>query len=362
MVMEGGLTRLLNYLVSRYIIFHLENPPSLELPLEIEHVQDETELIRTVNEIPQIEKEMVAIDGSSRSHVFSQGIVSLSSVSAFSSTKGIKGMFPSFNEEMSLELNEPFIALATPYASTGRIEDFLLHPLITKLPMNEGSFQVDLSRLEMELRFSLETACLSKFRNSPLVLVDGPLIPRFIYLDKSVVRHLIDRRKKIIGNNFVGIVKRVNTSTTLLNALKEGKMRNYFMIKYKIDPISFSNDEAFIIHLIEKNFKPPFKPLIIGPVSRQIEDVEITSSYLVIPFHPFTKKFSILRAEYTQDSVKPEELLSIPMSADGIPIPLALADKSAKEMSEATFNLLIQELIRDGIQSAFYSRLEGMRS
>ncbi|MCG3108535.1 hypothetical protein L3N51_00817 [Metallosphaera sp. J1] len=358
----GGLSDLLNSIVTKYIIFHLESPPFNQILDRVEDVSlspcDDT--VRIVEKIPKLSSEVVAVDGSSRSFVLSQGLISVSSVSAISSSKGIKGMFPSFEPSMSLDLQEPFIALATPFSGPERIEDFLLHPAVSRVQMEGNPFQQDLTRLETELRFSLETSSLEKVKDSPLVLVDGPLLPKFMYLNRKVAQRLIQRRKEVLQKNFVGVVKRVNHSTVLIESLKDGKVRERMIMKYRVNPTSFSNDEAFLVHLVKRNFKPPFRPLVVGPLKGKQEEMEIFSNYLVIPFHPFLERFSILRVESLTDSIAPETILSTHISSDGIPLPLAFADKVAKEVSNAVFNMLLQQLSRGGMQSSFYSRLEGL--
>ncbi|MCH1770645.1 MULTISPECIES: DNA double-strand break repair nuclease NurA [Metallosphaera] len=362
MASRGGLSDLLNSIVSKYIIFHLESPPFSPILDQAQDVDltSSDDIIRVVDSIPKVSTEIVAVDGSSRSFVLSQGLISVSSVSAISSLRGIKGMFPSFDPSMSLDLQEPFIALATPFTGPEKIEDFLLHPAVSRVQMEGNPFQQDLTRLETELRFSLETSSLEKVKDSPLVLVDGPLLPKFLYINKRVANKLLQRRKEVLQKNFIGIVKRVNHSTVLIESLNERKIREVMIMKYKVNPASFSNDEAFLIHLVKKNFKPPFKPLVVGPLHGKEEGTEIFSNYVVIPFHPFLERFSVLRVESLTDSLDPGIILSTPITSDGIPLPLAFADKVAKEVSNAVFNMLLQQLSREGIQSSFYSRLEGL--
>ncbi len=184
-------------------------------------------------------------------------------------------------------------------------------------------------------------------------------MPRFLYLNKKVADKLLEKRNSLLQKNFLGVVKRVNNSTVLLNSLRYEDSRK-LSLKYGVNPYSFSNDEAFLIHLMNKNFKPPFKPIVVGPLLRNERGREIISNYVVIPFHPFLAKFSVLRTESLTNELNPEIILSMPISKDGIPVPLAFADKVAKEVSNAVFSLLIQELISRGVQSSFYSRLEGM--
>ncbi|QKQ99678.1 DNA double-strand break repair nuclease NurA [Metallosphaera tengchongensis] len=362
MSMRGGLSKVFTETVAKYIVFQFNNPPLVTQAGDYDvhdevFVQDPKGLIKVVDELSQLNEEVVAIDGSSRSFFFSQGVVSVSSVVAFSNTRGALLTFPSFGGMKGLDQDIPFISIATPFTNVDRIEDFVLPPSVSKFSTQQLNIN-DQNALETELRFSLETACIERLKDKQFVLIDGPLIPRFIYLNKKISQKLIERRKSTLNRNLVGIVKRVNRSSILVNAMR--KDDNYFYSTYGINPHSFSSDEALLTHLARKIQRTPNRPFIVGPVIRKQEELEITSHYVVVPFHPFVEKFSILRIESISNSFLPETLLSIPMSFDGIPLPLALADKLAKEISSAVFSLLIQDLQQMGMQASFYSRLEGL--
>ncbi|MFP3204863.1 MAG: DNA double-strand break repair nuclease NurA [Metallosphaera yellowstonensis] len=363
---RGGLSELLSGLVAKYIAFQFDSLPLDGQPTILEESKLLNNLEEALGELdPQVQDpgEILAMDGSSRSFLSSRGLVSVSSVALVSNIKGVIGLFPSFEQSRTLDLSDPFIAVVGGFRSSSRIEDFLGSPFVANYSTDGTSLSPEVIRtLESELRFGLETSFMSRVKGDRLVLVDGPLFPNLLFLPKSHREKLIDARKRAVRKNFVGIVKRLNASKILVSALGDPEVIRDFRSKFGVNPLVFSSDEGLLTYLAMKNLKPPFRVMKIGPIQRTLYDTKVYSGYLIIPFHPYVKKFSILRIESLQEGDLWEKVGTLPITGDGIPKVLAMSDKAAKEMSNAIYSLLISSLTLNGIQESFYSRLEGAPS
>jgi NurA domain. len=129
-------------------------------------------------------------------------------------------------------------------------------------------------------------------------------------------------------------------------------------VKYKVDPRGFISDEAFLFQLVRFNYTPPYPTLSVGPLIKEVtEGVKIYVNYLIYPIHKYVPKFSFLRIEsFTRDAV--EGISSLKFTLDGIPIVLALADKTAKELSSGILRYIAFSLERMGLQESFRGKFE----
>ncbi|BDB98976.1 hypothetical protein SACC_19930 [Saccharolobus caldissimus] len=301
-----------------------------------------------------------ALDGSSRSFISSKGIVSLASVVVSSSLNPIIGVYPPISGFPDLNLNKPFIALATSGSQGPLIPFFYNSEYVTTFSI-DGSFFTSTEspeEIETEIRTILETEALKKIAEAnAIILLDGPLIPPLIFLKSKVRNEILKIRLNILKNNVIGVVKRLDKSKLLISAIS--KLKSKFVNRYKIDPKKYFNDESFIIDLIKFNFSPPYKPISIGPILRQIDNISVYVNYLVYPLHPYVPKFSILRIEslYNDPRIL-DHLVSLKFTNDGIPITLAFADRTAKEISAAMLKIIMATLESLGLQASFYSKLE----
>ncbi|BFH72630.1 DNA double-strand break repair nuclease NurA [Sulfurisphaera javensis] len=299
-----------------------------------------------------------AIDGSSRSLISAGGIISISTLAISSHIYPIYGVYPSVFGLPSLPIKKPFIGLASTNPSKGKIEPFIYssNPYVTSISLTGEPFlsTYEPERIETEIRSVLETEGLKITKDKGLTIIDGPLFPSYVYLPDKVKTILFKERTKIIDNNYIGIVKRLDKSNILVNALRNSQD---FQNKYKISPSSFLSDEAFLYQLVRFNYNPPYPNLAVGPLIREVEKVRYYINYLIIPYHKYIPKFSILRIE----SLNKEAInlvASLPFSVDGIPKILSVADKTAKDLSSGILKYIIYSIDRLGIQESFKSKFE----
>jgi len=359
MTENKGLFVLLNEIVQKYIKDYFdvksgtfeENSPN-DIFLGTNEV---------INEVlpKDIKRPIYAIDGSSRSLTSASGIISISTLAVSSSYLSIYGVFPSLFDLPSLPISKPFIGLASSNPSRGKIEPFLYssNSLLTSISLNGEPFLSthDPERIETEIRGVLETEALKITKDKGLTIIDGPLFPSYIYLPDKVKIILTKERSKIIDQNYIGIVKRLDKSNLLVKVLSENSKE--FENKYKINPQNFLSDESFLYQLVRFNYAPPYPILSVGPLVREIEKLRYYIFYLVLPYHKYVPKFSILRIEsISRDAINIAS--SLPFSSDGIPKILAIADKTAKELSSGILKYIIFSLNRIGLQESFRDKFE----
>ncbi len=311
----------------------------------------------------KINQEFYAVDGSSRSFISGKGIISVSSVAISSSLVPIYGVYPSLDGEKELELKEPFIAVASSMQENSKIDPYLYFgPYVSPISITGDPFYSTegFEVIEGEIRSVLETRALSLVKGKGKVIVDGPLFPSYLYLTSKFKKKILEEREKIIDKEFIGIVKRLDKSRSLIDSI-DNKTRSLIYQKYRIDPKVFLSDESFILHLVRFNYSPPYKILALGPFLKKIcEKINVYLYYLIIPFHPYVSKFSILRIEsLSKDPSILGAIASMGITKDGIPPLLALADFKAKKTSLALYRYVVSIVEKLGIQASFYSRLSG---
>ncbi|BDC18963.1 DNA double-strand break repair nuclease NurA [Acidianus sp. HS-5] len=309
------------------------------------------------------DQEFYAVDGSSRSFVSGKGIISVSAVALSSSSIPIYGVYPSLDGEKELELKEPFIAVASSVHENSKIDPYLYFgPYVSPISITGDPFYSSegFEVIEGEIRSVLETKALKIVKGKGKVIVDGPLFPSYLYLTSKFKEKILEERKNVIDKDFLGIVKRLDKSRSLIDSI-DNKTRSTIYQKYRIDPKIFLSDESFILHLVRFNYSPPYKILALGPFSKKIcEKINVYMYYLVVPFHPYVSKFSILRIEsLSKDPSILGIIASMGITKDGIPPLLALADFKAKKISLALYRYIVSIVERLGIQASFYSRLSG---
>ncbi len=309
--------------------------------------------------------EVLALDGSSRSFVSGKGSISIASLAVASLTKGVYGVYPSIDGSNDLGLQEPFIAVASSTVEESRLDPYIYaSKYVSFISLDGKPFNSlrGVEQVETELRALLETRALSVLRGKGIVMVDGPLFPPYLYLSSKVRDKIIEERKRALDRSFIGIVKRIDKSQYLVNSLN-GEFRDFFIQRYKVDPKSFVSDEAFLLGFVRFNVNPPYSPIVIGPFMSEEKGVQVFVNYLVVPFNPYLPKFSILRVESLVDSEEVvRNVLSIKITREGIPYLLALADATAKRVSQGIYKLVISGLQKAGLQSSYYSRLEELGS
>ncbi|ARM75652.1 DNA double-strand break repair nuclease NurA [Acidianus manzaensis] len=324
---------------------------------------NEDNFIKEVNVKPVSQEKIYAVDGSSRSFVSGKGIISVSSVVISSNYIPIYGVYPSLDGERELELREPFIAVASSIYETAKLDPYLFsNEYISSISITGEPFNSleDMDIIEGEIRSILETKALKLIKGKGKIIVDGPLFPSYLYFSSKFKEKLLLERKNILDENFIGIVKRVDKSRVLINTLDKD-LKNKIYKNFKIDIDSFLSDESFILSLLRFNYSPPYKILRIGPIIKEILNTNVYMNYLIIPFHSYVPKFSILRIETLSDNDDIINLISsLSITKDGIPSILALADSKAKKISLALYRYIVSIAERIGIQSSFYSRLSVM--
>ena len=356
-----GLFVLLDEIVQKYIRDYFEiRSGTLEenVPNDIFLGIEAKEIINEVYPI-DIKDTVYAIDGSSRSLTSAGGIISISTLAISSSYSTIYGVFPSLFGLPGLPINKPFIGLASSNPLRGKIEPYLYssNSLFTSVSLSGEPFLStdEPERIETEIRGILETEALKITKGKGITIVDGPLFPSYIYLPEKVKTIITKERSKVIDKNYIGVVKRLDKSNLLIKVLSRNSAE--FESKYRINPQNFLSDESFLFHLVRFNYSPPYPILSIGPLIREVEKVKYYISYLVLPYHKYVPKFSILRIE----SVNREAvsiISSLPFSGDGIPKILAIADKTAKELSSGILKYIIFSLNRIGFQESFRDKFE----
>lgn len=351
--------------VEKYIVGYLDN--ELLERGEFQFYDNEvstpaTNVDELIKEVEYIEpSDVFAVDGSSRTFVSSKGVVSIASVSLSSSMHPLVGVYPSISGLPSLDLSIPFIALASSFKSSG-ITPFLYSSEIISTTSIDGtpfsSFQ-NPETIEAEIRLILETEAIlsSKISSGSLLIIDGPIFPPSMFLRYQVKEKLSQRRKTVLNDkNVVGIVKRLDKSQFLRSSIKDSFRRD-FVAKYRVDPLSFLNDEAFLLRLYENVASKPYRPIVVGPF-KKTDQVDIFVNYLIYPFHPYVKKFSVLRIETTSNDMKIVNMMSsLEFTKDGIPSILAIADSSAKAVTSGVLRVISTIMERIGVQASFSSRI-----
>ncbi|MEM0068305.1 MAG: DNA double-strand break repair nuclease NurA [Saccharolobus sp.] len=363
------LQMLLRDIISKYIINYLDTNYSYSDNINNNYYFDKDENLSVVTTIDEFVKEVfgkpsfpitLALDGSSRSFISSKGIISLASVVVSSSINPIIGIYPPISGFPTLDLNKPFIALATS-GFQGPLTSFLYSSEYITTFSIDGSFFTSTNspeEIETEIRTVLETEALKKIVNqNSIILLDGPLIPPLIFLKSKVRNEILKFRLDVLKENVIGVVKRLDKSKLLVSALSDLKQK--FINKFRINPQRYFNDESFILDFIKYNVTPPYKPLVFGPILRQIDNIKLYVNYLIYPLHPYVFKFSILRIESLKNDFEVlSHIVSLKFTKDGIPLILGLADNTAKEVTGAMLKIIMSSLESMGLQASFYSRLE----
>jgi hypothetical protein len=306
----------------------------------------------------KVNKEIFAIDGSSRSITSAGGIISISTIASSSSSFPIYGVYPSLFGMRSLDLDKPFIALAPSAYSKGSLNPYLYSSkYVTTVSLDGTPFQStqEPERIETELRAILETEGLKKLKGKGLVLVDGPLFPSYTFLPEKAKKIIIKRRIEIIDDNYIGVVKRLDKSDLLIKTLSNNPE---LISRYKVDPRGFLSDEAFLYQLVRFNFNPPYPIISVGPLLKEVDDkVKIYVNYLIFPLHKYLPKFSILRVEsLNREAVA--YISSLKFTTEGIPSILALADKASKELSAGIMRYIVFSIEKIGLQESFKGKFE----
>lgn len=353
---QQNIMEILNDIIIKYISYYLSYPYHDSFP----HFANEDSFVKEVKENYKPEGEVYAVDGSSRSFVSGKGIISVSAVAISSSSIPIYGVYPSLDGERELELKEPFIAIASSMHETSKIDPYLFsNEYVTTISITGEPFNSldDFEKIEGEIRSILETKALRLVKDKGRVLVDGPLFPSYLYFPSKLKERLLKERKDSINENFIGIVKRVDKSRVLINSLDE-ELKEYIWQKYKVNVNSFLSDEAFLLSLVRFSYSQPYKTLRVGPIIKDVQGTKVYMYYLIIPFHRYVPKFSILRIETVSSREDVIDFVaSLSITKDGIPSILALADSKAKKISLALYKYIISIGERIGLQPSFYSRL-----
>ncbi|EZQ02098.1 hypothetical protein CM19_11590 [Candidatus Acidianus copahuensis] len=349
-----SIMEILNYAVIKYISGYL-NVESVNFGDEDIFLTVEDGSIREIE--PSSPPHFFALDGSSRSFISGKGIVSFGSVVVSSSSTSIFGVYPSIDGERELNLDDPFVAVAPSLVEGSKIDPYLFsNSYISAYSITGDPFSSKdgFETVEGELRSVLETKALSLLKGKGYVLVDGPLFPSYLMFTSRFKERLNSERQKVIDENYIGIVKRIDKSRVLIDAMsRSGKLRNE----------TFLSDESLILHTLRFNLSPPYRTMVIGPLLKGEDKRKIYVYYLIKPFHKYFPKFSILRIEMVKDDEKVLSwLASLEFTREGIPTVLALADYKAKRISEALYRYIVSTLERIGIQSSFFSRLTVMET
>ncbi|WP_054837946.1 hypothetical protein [Sulfuracidifex metallicus] len=111
------------------------------------------------------------------------------------------------------------------------------------------------------------------------------------------------------------------------------------------------------MRLYENVASKPYRPIVVGPF-KKTDQVDIFVNYLIYPFHPYVKKFSVLRIETTSNDMKIVNMMSsLEFTKDGIPSILAIADSSAKAVTSGVLRVISTIMERIGVQASFSSRI-----
>lgn len=352
---------LLDEIVQKYIKDYFDvnigetadNNSNTEVVFEVK----ETELVHEITPTNYTGK-IFAIDGSSRSITSAGGIISVNTLAISSNINPIYGVYPSLFGLPSLNIKKPFIGIASSNPTKGKIEPFLFssNSFVTSISLNGEPFlsTFEPERIETEIRSILETEGLKITKDKGLTIIDGPLFPSYIYLPEKVRSILEKERSKLFDNNFIGVVKRLDKSNILVNALKNS---NFFINKFKINPKSFLSDEAFLFQLIRFNYNTPYPIVDVGPLSREVNGTKYYINYLIIPYHRYLPKFSILRIESLNKN-SPNIISGLSFTNDGIPKILSIADKTAKDLSTGILRYILYSIEKIGLQGSFKSKFE----
>ncbi|MEJ2770487.1 MULTISPECIES: DNA double-strand break repair nuclease NurA [unclassified Stygiolobus] len=351
------LTVILDEVIQKYIREYFNvysvNPSLVEGPATLASNDILTEITPR-----KLNGEVFAVDSSSRSLTSAGGIISIVTLGVSSLSKPLYGAYPGLFGISNLDLNKPFIALASSSFSKGINAYLYSSKYVTTVSLDGTPFQstTEPERVETELRAILETEALKKLKNKGLIIVDGPLFPSYTFLPEKVRNNIIKERVKVIDQNYIGVVKRLDKSDLLVRSLSSKAKE--ISVKYKVDPRGFISDEAFLFQLVRFNYTPPYPTLSVGPLIKEVtEGVKIYVNYLIYPIHKYVPKFSFLRIEsFTRDAV--EGISSLKFTLDGIPIVLALADKTAKELSSGILRYIAFSLERMGLQESFRGKFE----
>ena len=301
-----------------------------------------------------------AVDGSSKSLISSGGIVSVAAVAVTGISVPLRGVYPHFTGLRGLEMKAPFIALAPSTKGRNNVLlaslDYIMLRSIDGTPLDAS---LGVSRVETELRSNLETEAISHAEGTPLL--DGPLLPSYSSLPSEVRRELVRRRYRRLPKGAVGIVKRIDRSKLLVEALNP--YAKELEARFGLSNVSFLNDEALVSNLVRRLAVPPFKPMAFGPVIYEPHGVRVYAYYLALPLHPHVRKFSIIRVEsLTLREGIVDEVASLPLGTNGVPYPIAYADKVAREVRGGLVKALKLSLESFGIGVSYAGNMAVMTS
>jgi len=285
----------------------------------------------TQSEVRKVDS-VTALDGSSRSITYSYGIISLASVAATSNRRPVVGIYPPLLGSNSLVLNVPFVALASSSPTSSQGMERFLRPFTDRTPSGKPmNSLMDPDVVEGLLRAYLESQALRAVTDN-LVLVDGPLLPSYVRLPDEERNTINGLRIKYLDKTKVGVVKRLERSTVLRSALVQ--VRDEVSRVMGLDPAKFASDQSLLLHWARFCLQPPYSTTLLGPVERVEYGVMIYSYYVLRPYHPFVPRFALLRVESLVPSREAAETVaSMPLSGDGVPAVLAMADRVAKTVS-----------------------------
>ena len=306
-------------------------------------------------EVEPKDAEFFGLDGSSKSLITPSGIISVATVAVSGVRSPLVGAFPSLNGFKGLNLRAPFVAVAPSITSfsplTATTNDWVM---VRSVDGTLFTASMGVQRIETELRAYLETEALSVIPGR--AIIDGPLLPSFVDLPAEVRRSLVKARILRINKDSVGLVKRIDRSKMLVEALNP--YASQFESRFGFKHSAYISDEPLVAWILKRFASPPYRPVAVGPVIYEPHGYRVYAYYLAIPLHPYIHKFSVFRVEsLSRGEEFVREVASLPLGSSGVPFPVSYADKVAREVRGGIIRALTAYLESSGIPMSYAGKM-----
>ncbi len=395
--------------VSRSLESRLENPINYRgeaEPINPIYIGDKPFYI--VKDIPEFNKVIIGVDGSSRVIDTAYAFFAIATVTSYSRILGEILDHPPLPAYYILPpLNNPFIAISIDvkpgiefkgdkYVTTTSPAGVPYTPDYNKaLILDEIRTSLEISMLK---QIGLHSDMIQKGGNEFIIFIDGPVYPvpnlfrqhynllvrgspsrgrldDYVASWRELLRNRFQALQILEGRNIpvVGIVKRLESSRLLLSSIN---YRN-LLSEIGISIGDLGNDQAFIDTIIrtlikKKHILQPYYPIIIGPIKVPAESTFLDKYlenvpskyiyYIAIPVNRYGESriiYTLYRVETTERSFSILENYgiepTIPALADSIgsgttiPLSILYADKRSKGISRSLANILARNLEAYGI-------------
>ncbi|CCC81898.1 DNA double-strand break repair nuclease NurA [Thermoproteus tenax] len=181
--------------------------------------------------------------------------------------------------------------------------------------------RVDLETVRDEVRSGVELALAKAWDRSGYLLVDGPIFRAAGAAERggiagAIYRGIMESRASALRGRAVGVVKRIERATYLAQCVGEG-----------------ANDEVAARRLLDG------RPGRVGPIAVTAAGL---TKWVYYVGSPTARGIRVLRVEAMSPEVAEEAASWLPAlaGADGVPIPISVADRIARRLNAGALKVL----------------------